>query len=245
MIELRHRGIDDTEASRSAYDEIYRRQGINIRDSFYLWLIELLRPERGRLLLDISCGEGRLVHLARQRGLAALGVDFSGDAVRKAAGSGARGAFAVGDGQRLPIADGGVDYVTHIGSLEHYADPAAGAREIARVLRPGGAACVLLPNAFGLLGNVQHVLRHGQVFDDFQPIQRYATRREWQSLLEEAGLEVRRVVPYGEIERPRAWRDVANLAVRPRRLLRALLVRLIPLNLANHFVYLCSRASGR
>jgi len=240
MIEIRHRDMTRASAVRDAYDSIYTERGINHRDSLYLWLIDLLEPEEGRLLLDISCGEGRLVELARRRGLRAVGVDFSPDAIHKAVERSACAIYAVGDGERLPIPSASVDYVAHIGSLEHYLHPIQGAREIARVLKPNGKACVLLPNTFGLLGNIRHVWKYGEVFDDGQPIQRYGTRRTWENLLSEAGLEVRRVLGYGEIEFPRVWRDVAALLRRPQRLLRALIVPFVPVNLANHFVFVCS-----
>ncbi len=77
MIEIRHEQITDTISTQDAYNRIYRDQGLMQRDSFYLWLIELLKPQPGKYLADISCGEGRLTALARERGLHALGVDFA------------------------------------------------------------------------------------------------------------------------------------------------------------------------
>jgi SAM-dependent methyltransferase len=242
MLEIRHRGMRDTAATRDAYNRIYQESGIRLRDSFYLWLIELLEPEPGGLLLDISCGEGQLVTLAAAQGLQGVGVDFAyqGVALGQRATPGA--GWAVGDGECLPLATGSVDYVTHIGSLEHYQAPDRGASEIARVLRPGGKACILLPNAFGLMGNIKHVWRKGDIYDDGQPLQRYGTRLAWQGLLEGNGLAVEKVFAYGEVERPRTPPDWAWYLRRPHKLLRLGVSRLIPLNLANHFVFRCRPA---
>lgn len=242
MIEIRHTRMDSAEATRDAYDALYATQGLIHRDSFYLWLISLLNPQPGKRLLDISCGEGRLVVLAQQRGLCAYGLDFSSVAVRKGAAGAAPGSFTVGDGECLPFAANSFDYVTHIGSLEHYINPLAGAREIARVLKKDGQACVLLPNAFGLLG-IRHVWKHGEVHDDGQPLQRYATRRTWQRLLENGGLRIERVVGYSGVAFPRTLADARWLLTHPIKIVRLLVLAMTPLHLVNHFVFLCTKRS--
>jgi len=241
MIEIRREEMRNAATLRNAYDSIYHGQGINLGDSFYLWLIGLLKPNRGRLLVDISCGEGRLVALARQQGLRAIGTDFSMAALTKGKLNDPSSGFILADGECLPFPTACADYITHIGSLEHYLHPQLGAAEIARLLKVGGRACVLLPNAFGLLGNIPYVLRHGEVFDDGQPLQRYATHQTWCRLLQKAGLAVERVVGYNEMQRPRTCADARALLAHPRKWLRALMLPLIPLNLSNHLVFLCRR----
>jgi SAM-dependent methyltransferase len=239
-LEIRHGEDSSASWSKGAYEEIYDRDGIRHPDGFYQWLLDLLRPEGGRLLLDISCGVGTLPRLAAQAGLRAHGVDFSEIALEAARRESAEPNWVTGDAEQLPYAEGAFDYVTSIGSLEHYVHPEAGAREIARVLKSDGSACVLLPNTFGLLGNVWHVLRTGRTFDDGQPIQRYAARLEWQDLLEAGGLTVERTVPC-EVGGPRRLRDAGWYLTHPKGLVRLILGVLIPLNLANYFVYLCSK----
>ena len=240
MIEIRHPQMETSAATRAAYKELYGHQGIQQRDSFYLWLLDLLKPKPGTRLVDISCGQGRLVAFARARGVEAVGIDFAEEAIQKAKSACGNAAWAVGDGEQLPFAAALVDYVTHIGSLEHYQHPEAGMREIARLLKPQGTACVLLPNAFGLFGNIQHVWHKGDVFDDGQPLQRYHTRAGWHEMLVANGLEPIRTVRY-ERERPRTWADVGWYLLRPAKVARLLLANLVPLNLANCLVYLCRR----
>jgi hypothetical protein len=100
----------------------------------------------------------------------------------------------------------------------------------------------LLPNAYGLLGNIRHVWTTGDVHDDGQPLQRYATRRSWETLLTDGGLQVEKTVGYGEVEFPRTAQDAWRLLRYPQKLLRLMITPLIPLNLMNHLVFLCRPA---
>lgn len=242
MLEIRHTSVRGGRSTRTAYDEFYQEQELMMRDSFYLWLIELLEPQRGRTLLDISCGHGRLVQLAHRQGLRATGLDFSEEGMRPGATQTPGAGWVAGDGEEMPFPAASFDYITHIGSLEHYVHPQRGAAEIARLLKPGGRACILLPNAFGLFGNIRHVNRTGEIFDDLQPLQRYATRATWETLLRNGGLHIDQLVPWGEVNRPRTLRDWWWSALRPQKAVRAALAALTPPNLANHFVFLCRRA---
>lgn len=228
-----------SEATRQAYDRIYDGKGLLQLDSFYLWLIGLLKPIKGKVLLDISCGQGRLVALAHRQGLRAVGVDFSMEGVKIGSLETPEACWIDGDGEQLPFADSSIDYVAHIGSLEHYINPQAGADEIARVLKPGGKAVVLLPNSFGLLGNIRYVTRYGDIFDDGQPLQRYGTRRVWEDILTHNGLKIQKVLGFSEIPTPRTLPDWIWLIKHPQKILRKFINIFIPLNLTNHFVFVC------
>ena len=238
-IEIRHEQSESAE--QRAYDSIYAAQGIRQRDSFYLWfLAQVPRCGDGRLL-DVSCGEGAFLVFARRAGFRAVGIDFSLAALRKLPATHDGAPVALANAQQLPFADNSFDSVTNIGSLEHYFDPAAGVREMARVLRPGGVALVLLPNAFGLFGNIMHVLRYGEVYDDGQPLQRYASRASWARLLSANGLIPERVIGY-ELAAPRTVGDLLWFLRRPWKIARLLLSPFVPINLSNMLVFICHKA---
>lgn len=244
LLEIRHMGEDTADWVKRAYEAIYAGPGIRQLESFYLWLLDVLSPLPGRRLLDISCGEGILVHQASIRGVEAYGLDLAEAAVQiayrqKGSTAGNEG-FVIAAGEHLPFPDVSFDYVTNIGSLEHFADVAAGVREMARILRPNGTALVLVPNLFSLLHNVYEVWRKGHVVDDGQPLQRYATRRDWEQLLSANGLTVLRTVKY-EREWPRSRSDLAWYLRHPKALVRLMFSPFVPLNLANCFVFLCCR----
>jgi ubiquinone/menaquinone biosynthesis C-methylase UbiE len=97
-------------------------------------------------ILDVACGTGEpgLTLLNRYPGIRLLGVDSSDAMATIAAGkANARGftdaRYEVMDSQQLELADSTVDaVVSRFGLLSFAADPRAEARELARVLRPGG-----------------------------------------------------------------------------------------------------------
>jgi SAM-dependent methyltransferase len=241
MIEIRHDSMSDTQSTQAAYNELFAGELLVLRDSYYHWLLDRLDLPAGRRLLDISCGHGRLVTFAQQRGINAMGVDFAEDGLRYGQESSADSGWLVGDGERLPIASASFDAITHIGSLEHYQNMDAGASEMARVLKPGGRALVLLPNAFSLTGNLWHVLRNGTVFDDGQPLQRIASRAAWQAVLENNGLKVLKTIGYGEVQRPQTRADWIWMLKKPVKVIRLFVNLFVPLNLTNHFVFICTR----
>ena len=241
MIEIRHEAMDDSRATQAAYNQLFGGERLVLRDSYYLWLLDRLNLPAGRKLLDISCGHGRLVSFAQLRGIQAMGVDFALAGLRYGQTSSPSSGWMLGDGEQLPVATASFDAIAHIGSLEHYHDPDSGAAEIARVLRPGGRAIVLLPNAFSLFGNLLWVMRHGTVFDDGQPLQRIASRLAWQNVLESNGLRVLKTIPYGEIQRPQTRADWIWMLKKPAKILRLMLNPFVPLNLTNHFVFICTR----
>ena len=240
LVELRGQQIVLAEDSAHSYDELHGEGHLRQQDSFYKWLLDLLEPQPGQLLLDVSCGQGVLLDFAGQAGLQAAGLDLSSSAVTIVRQHVPLPLVCVADAEQLPYPDAGFDYATNIGSIEHYFHPHWAIREMARVLRPDGLALILLPNTFGLLGNILHVWRKGDVFDDGQPLQRYGTPVQWRRLLELNELQVVRIVKY-ERARPRTREDLLWYARRPHRLGRVLLAPLVPLNLASFLVYLCRR----
>lgn len=106
---------------------------------FFQTLHPLERPARA---LEIGCGRGvgaRLIleSFAPER-LDAIDIDpdMIKRAMRRADG---RVYFQVADAESLPFADASMDAVFNFGIIHHLEDWERGIREIARVLKPGGA----------------------------------------------------------------------------------------------------------
>jgi len=237
---FRTRPIRSTEELRAAYNASHDGEELLQITSFYLWIFSFLSPRPGSKFLDISCGRGSLLRLAQRRGLAVYGVDLSDKAVRRANDMLGARRVVVADAEHLPFGDDEFQYVTNIGSIEHYLHPEQGVAEIVRVLDPAGIACILLPNSYSLLENIWTVWRTGDVGDQRQPMERYATRAQWERLLTDQGLIIYKTGRYN-MPVPHVFSDWGWYLRRPRRLLWLLAAGFVPFNLSGCFVFLCKK----
>jgi demethylmenaquinone methyltransferase/2-methoxy-6-polyprenyl-1,4-benzoquinol methylase len=101
-------------------------------------------PPGGRVL-DVATGTGAVaMELARRTAARIVGLDLSEPMIRRGArrvgGARLEGriVFVLGQGERLPFADGTFDAVTFTYLLRYVDDPASTLKELARVLRVGG-----------------------------------------------------------------------------------------------------------
>jgi ubiquinone/menaquinone biosynthesis C-methylase UbiE len=97
-------------------------------------------------ILDIGCGTGRLLRAAQTRWPNArlVGVDPS-EGMIEAGRSSTRAELHLAGAEKMPVPDRSIDLAFSTIAFHHWADPARGLREVARVLRPGGTF-VLIDN---------------------------------------------------------------------------------------------------
>jgi ubiquinone/menaquinone biosynthesis C-methylase UbiE len=110
---------------------------------------DLLAASRPRRLLDAGCGWGGPgLWLADAIGCDLIGVDSSRVGVewarKRAADGQARATFSVGTMEATGLTDDSVDAVVGVDALHFAPDPLAAARELLRVVRPGGRIVVTL-----------------------------------------------------------------------------------------------------
>ena len=108
---------------------------------------------KGRVL-DAACGTGRHTKYLVDKGHEVLGVDGNAAMLEHAKKKVSGAEFEVGDLSKLPAEDASYDVVTCGLAFGHLEDMGPAAKEIARVLAPGGVAAVSAPHAFisGILG---------------------------------------------------------------------------------------------
>jgi ubiquinone/menaquinone biosynthesis C-methylase UbiE len=116
-------------------NETYREltEGVVAEDAAF----DAVGEVRPRRFLDVGCGMGELAErVQRELGADVVGVDISSRMVELTS---ARGVEArVADAQALPFDDASFDCVAANWVLHHVPDLDRGARELARVLTPGG-----------------------------------------------------------------------------------------------------------
>jgi ubiquinone/menaquinone biosynthesis C-methylase UbiE len=109
---------------------------------------DALRLSRATRLLDVACGPGNFTGQLAQRlpdGGLAVGLDISEPMLTRAVldNSGPRTCYVRGDAGTLPFGDETFDAVCCFGALYLMPDPFGVAREMVRVLRPGGRVAIL------------------------------------------------------------------------------------------------------
>lgn len=192
----------------------------------------------GSSLLDVSCGSGELIKLC-PKNISCMGVDISENALKRAKIDALPSSiFIQSEGEHLPLKSESFDYVSNIGSLEHFSNPLKGLSEMHRVLKKKGSAFILVPNLFALFPNIYQVLKSGRIPFDDQPIQRYASRDDWERIIEESGLKVYQSIKYERVF-PVFLSDWLVLIRHPREFIHTLISPFIPKNLGWCFLFLC------
>jgi ubiquinone/menaquinone biosynthesis C-methylase UbiE len=123
---------------------------------------DALRLSGAHRLLDIACGPGNFTgQLAQQlpAGGLAVGLDISVPMLTRAVldNSGPRTCYVRGDAGTLPFGDETFDAVCCFGALYLMPEPFQVAREMVRVLRPGGRVAILTSYA-GQTPPVRHAM---------------------------------------------------------------------------------------
>src|SRR5258705_11500682 len=124
---------------KSWYNQHYAAKGLeSMRPAAaYPVFLDLLDAQPGARLLDVSCGAGSLLAAAQERGVAAVGVDLSDQAVRlaKRVAPGAEVAVGAGGGLGLPHPNFG--YGRRLRSPAPFLRIGPGAEEMQRRAQPG------------------------------------------------------------------------------------------------------------
>ncbi|MFJ8955848.1 methyltransferase domain-containing protein [Streptomyces sp. NPDC102381] len=185
-------------------------------------LATALSGTRRATVLDIGCGDGtaaattaRLLPGPAEHRL--IGIDWSQDALRRAARRVPRVVRGELTGHGLPFADASADAVLLSEVVEHLVDPDAALDEIHRVLRPGGHLMLSTPNLAAwynralLLAGVQPVFSevslraiHGRPGTEVVGHLRLYTARALKEFVAASGFEVVRLAgaPFHGVPRP-------------------------------------------
>jgi SAM-dependent methyltransferase len=99
--------------------------------------VAFLVPAGPGRVLDLGAGTGLLTQVVLDSGHDVVAVDPAPEMLGELAARLPGVATAVGTAEAVPVGDGSVDAVV-AGQAAHWFDPAPAAREIRRVLRPGG-----------------------------------------------------------------------------------------------------------
>jgi 2-polyprenyl-3-methyl-5-hydroxy-6-metoxy-1,4-benzoquinol methylase len=152
-------------------------------------LSDVLQFVEARRTLDVGCSLGYVIEAGRRLGLDSAGTDVSEYAVEVCRQKGLRA--EVGTLEKLPFPQGSFDMVTLKHVLEHTPTPGAALAELRRVLSPGGAILVAVPNLDYWKGRWQRrTYRYFRPDDLGMQHYVYYTQRSLEQLLRTNGFRV-------------------------------------------------------
>ena len=175
--------------------------------------------------LDAGCGDGRYFRaFAGELPERRSGVDISERILETARTHDPGAELRQANLEQLPFADGEFDLVLSTQVIEHVLDPPLAARELARVLRPGGVLVISTDNARPRITQVLNVWRQlpvritrqsGRRSRVHSPAEPFTTE-SFRELLAGAGLEVERIETFRfhllwPLDRPATQRSLNRL----------------------------------
>lgn len=127
------------------YDQHYYAdiEGAGEPSSHHTRLARRIGLAQGDKVLDVACGTGEWLKAAMRCGAVISGIDLSEKAIEFCRADNPAGTFFSQSADRLPFEAGQFDWVSCLGSLEHFPEKSRSLVEMARVLKTGGT-CLFL-----------------------------------------------------------------------------------------------------
>jgi methionine biosynthesis protein MetW len=189
------------------YEAKYREKAGN-KTSLALWhqeVLNTLRPlDKDQQLLEVGCGNGRLLARIAELGFDALGIDFSSEAVDlcKKKGLSAR-KIDISSGLSYDVR---FDICVSVEVIEHVFDPYQFLAQINEALEPAGTAIITTPN-FGYYKWRWQYLRGKSPSQIQNPFHlRFFTAAYLEKIVQRQGFEVLKM--YSPVQRYR-WMEIA------------------------------------
>ena len=110
--------------------------------------VNLLRPRKDEVVLDLGCGEGEYLPLCLGQEYKIVGLDFSFRKVKMFCDKYPKFSGIVGDGKNLPFKGNSFDVIFSNSTIEHFGDKVAQAAFAEEVMRVGKRIFVQILNRY-------------------------------------------------------------------------------------------------
>lgn len=221
------------------YNRIYRSKedGAMNPYKYYPYFIELLDVQKGKKLLDIACGIGFLLKAAEKKSLNTYGIDISSAAVKVAKTIAKKSVIKIGRGEKIPFKANYFDYITCLGSLEHFLNIPKGIKEMIRVSKKDAKFCIVVPNInyFGWFFKFNKGTRQRKLKEKLLNL------KQWKELLKRNGLITKKSI------QDKWFMKEINIFENPNplgiifRSTRLLIWKLLPLHFTYQFIFICEK----
>ncbi len=132
----------DGHAAADDYDVFTPQASARLVEAF----VELTGLQPSARVIDLGCGSGTFTTLLARAGYDCVGLDISAKLLEVGRRKHPRIEFVAGDIEHLPFPAETFDGALLSGVVHHFPDPSPCAREIFRLLRPGGRFLAFDPN---------------------------------------------------------------------------------------------------
>lgn len=231
----------DIKKIKKYYNRLYReKKDKSMNDyAYYPYFIRLLNVKKGKRILDIACGTGFLLHIAEKMGLESYGIDISSSAVKIAKKNTKKSVIKVGCGEKVPFPADSFDYITCLGSLEHFINIPKGIREMVRVARKDALLCIVVPNInyVGWMFKVKKGTNQAKLREKLLKLV------QWKELFRRNGLHIDRVLQDKWFMKEIIIFTDLNPIKIILRAVRWFIWLVMPINWTYQFIFICRKAS--
>lgn len=208
------------------YKDLGEKFGVSIEayrqfpDYFnWKWLI---RYKPDLTYLDIACGQGYMLYLAKQYGIKKLyGMDISRESIRLCKKLVPEAKYKIDRAEELKYyRNNFFNYITCIGSLEHFIDKKKALQRMYDVGKVGCKYCILIPNSKSWWHNTT---KQREINEHFYSL------NEWSEMFEQIGFKIIKV-----------YRDKWHI-IKPQSFIKKILNWITPLKYFNSFVFILEK----
>lgn len=151
-----------TKESKENYDKIARDYENSFDGKYTLPFNQYLSGhvplKDGDRILDVACGNGRLLKmLAKKAKVEAFGIDISDEMVKAAQEANREITFYVSEADKTPFEDNFFDAITVSCAFHHFVRPDAFLKEAHRILKPQGKIYIADPTAPGVIRHIENI----------------------------------------------------------------------------------------
>jgi len=126
------------------------------KDNLTIEIINKLVDFRGKVVLEVGCGDGKISSLLAHNTKRYIGIDTDSQSIKNATSDFENVDFQMGNGESLDFKNSYFDIVLFTLSLHHQNSKLA-LKEAKRVLTPKGQLLILEPSIFGELQHFFHL----------------------------------------------------------------------------------------
>ncbi len=187
--------------------------------------------------LDIACGTGFLLKIAGEKGLETYGLDISEEAVKISKKNSPDSEIIVAEAENLPFENNSFDYISCLGSIEHFSDIDLGLKEMLRVGKNDAEYLLMVPNknyfAWWFVKNKGTAQR--EIGEELKSLE------EWKKIFQDQGLRIIKIKSDKWPTKSLPWFYSFNPLKIFKRLIFKLIWLILPLKYTYQFIFVCQK----